>query len=155
VILNAEDKVFNEIRNEHFPDVFGSLSQKAQNLQAQYDRWRGMVIKQMKNFMSQELKGLKQEHCLLSLHIGACESIMRKKTKQDFQELIKTEHALLEGFNIQESTNYTEEHIDRQVSPIESLHLMCLLSITENGLIPKDYRSLKTQYMQSMALSTY
>lgn len=64
-----------------------------------------------------------------------------------------------------------------QVSPIESLRLMCLLSITENGevsgcagqggvapgpsslgaeltlvlptgLIPKDYRSLKTQYLQ-------
>lgn len=124
-----------------------------------------MDIKQMKNFVSQELKGLKQEHRLLSLRrfrlwgcwegrgegqrpsapegdppssgrrccplvrartasafclevftllhgkgvpfwdqerfsglflfpadIGACESIMKKKTKQDFQELIKTEH---------------------------------------------------------------
>ncbi|XP_023581717.1 vacuolar protein sorting-associated protein 33B isoform X3 [Trichechus manatus latirostris] len=149
VLLNAEDKVFNEIRNEHFSNVFGFLSQKARNLQAQYDRRRGMDIKQMKNFVSQELKGLKQEHRLLSLHIGACESIMKKKTKQDFQELIKTEHALLEGFNIRESTGYIEEHIDRQVSLIESLRLMCLLSITENGLIPKDYRSLKTQYLQS------
>ncbi|XP_015448902.1 vacuolar protein sorting-associated protein 33B [Pteropus alecto] len=149
VLLNAEDKVFNEIRNEHFSNVFGFLSQKARNLQAQYDRRRGMDIKQMKNFVSQELKGLKQEHRLLSLHIGACESIMKKKTKQDFQELIKTEHALLEGFSIRESTSYIEEHIDRQVSPIESLRLMCLLSITENGLIPKDYRSLKTQYLQS------
>ncbi|XP_023566250.1 vacuolar protein sorting-associated protein 33B isoform X2 [Octodon degus] len=149
VLLNAEDKVFSEIRNEHFSNVFGFLSQKARNLQAQYDRRRGMDIKQMKNFVSQELKGLKQEHRLLSLHIGACESIMKKKTKQDFQELIKTEHALLEGFNIRESTSYIEEHIDRQVSPIESLRLMCLLSITENGLIPKDYRSLKTQYLQS------
>ncbi|OBS60690.1 hypothetical protein A6R68_08156 [Neotoma lepida] len=137
VLLNAEDKVFNEIRNEHFSNVFGFLSQKARNLQAQYDRRRGMDIKQMKNFVSQELKGLKQEHRLLSLHIGACESIMKKKTKQDFQELIKTEHALLEGFSIRESTNYIEEHIDRQVSPIESLRLMCLLSITENGE-PKD-----------------
>uniref|UniRef100_A0A2K5IU97 Vacuolar protein sorting-associated protein 33B n=1 Tax=Colobus angolensis palliatus TaxID=336983 RepID=A0A2K5IU97_COLAP len=135
--------VFNEIRNEHFSNVFGFLSQKARNLQAQYDRRRGMDIKQMKNFVSQELKGLKQEHRLLSLHIGACESIMKKKTKQDFQELIKTEHALLEGFNIRESTSYIEEHIDRQVSPIESLRLMCLLSITENG----DARcSLDTHY---------
>uniref|UniRef100_A0A2K5IUV6 Vacuolar protein sorting-associated protein 33B n=1 Tax=Colobus angolensis palliatus TaxID=336983 RepID=A0A2K5IUV6_COLAP len=143
VLLNAEDKVFNEIRNEHFSNVFGFLSQKARNLQAQYDRRRGMDIKQMKNFVSQELKGLKQEHRLLSLHIGACESIMKKKTKQDFQELIKTEHALLEGFNIRESTSYIEEHIDRQVSPIESLRLMCLLSITENG----DARcSLDTHY---------
>lgn len=133
VLLNAEDKVFSEIRNEHFSNVFGFLSQKARNLQAQYDRRRGMDIKQMKNFVSRELKGLKQEHRLLSLHIGACESIMKKKTKQDFQELIKTEHALLEGFNIREGTSYIEEHIDRQVSPIESLRLMCLLSITENG----------------------
>lgn len=125
-------------------------------------RRRGMDIKQMKNFVSQELKGLKQEHRLLSLRmtagrcgerlrgglegewgggrsclspggagdssrveaakihtsvrgvlghklhvepitspkqlslgsadIGACESIMKKKTKQDFQEMIKAEH---------------------------------------------------------------
>ncbi|XP_061451697.1 vacuolar protein sorting-associated protein 33B [Rhineura floridana] len=149
VLLNAQDKVFNQIRNEHFSSVFGFLSQKARNLQAQYDRRRGMDIKQMKNFVSQELKGLKQEHHLLSLHIGACESIMKKKIKQDFQELLKTEHALLEGFDIRESVSFIEEHIGRQVSPIESLRMLCLLSITENGLAPKDYRSLKTQYLQS------
>ncbi|NWI40990.1 VP33B protein, partial [Picathartes gymnocephalus] len=176
VLLNSQDKVFSQIRNEHFSSVFGFLSQKSRNLQAQYDRRRGMDIKQMKDFVSQELKGLKQEHRLLSLHIGACESIMKKKTKQDFQETIKAEHSLLEGFDIRESTSFIEEHIDRQVSPIESLCLMCLLSITENGecpavlgqssgtdplpwhrahlvlptgLVPKDYRSLKTQYLQS------
>uniref|UniRef100_A0A803T3X2 VPS33B late endosome and lysosome associated n=1 Tax=Anolis carolinensis TaxID=28377 RepID=A0A803T3X2_ANOCA len=149
VLLNAQDKVFSQIRNEHFSSVFGFLSQKARNLQSQYDRRRGMDIKQMKDFVSQELKGLKQEHRLLSLHIGACESIMKKKTKQDFQELLKTEHALLEGFDIRESISFIEEHINRQVSPIESLRMLCLLSITENGLPPKDYRSLKTQYLQS------
>ena len=107
---------------------------------------RGMDIKQMKTFVSEELKGLKQEHRLLSLReydfyctcvlllcyiillylctctvlhhftvlvylycvmyfkaavlnhtfslpdIGASESIMKRKTKQDFQELLKTEH---------------------------------------------------------------
>lgn len=85
---------------------------------------RGMDIKQMKTFVSEELKGLKQEHRLLSLRerygsilhcasdwvfqviferlhcwralslsdIGASESIMKKKTKQDFQEMLKTEH---------------------------------------------------------------
>ncbi|XP_053573679.1 vacuolar protein sorting-associated protein 33B isoform X1 [Bombina bombina] len=149
VLLNSQDKVFGEIRNEHFSNVFSFLSQKARNLQTQYDKRRGMDIKQMKTFVAQELKGLKQEHRLLTLHIGACESIMKKKTKQDFQELMKTEHSLLEGFEIRESISFIEEHINRQVSPIESLRLLCLLSITENGLITKDYRSLKTQYLQS------
>uniref|UniRef100_A0AAQ6ADX6 Vacuolar protein sorting-associated protein 33B n=1 Tax=Amphiprion ocellaris TaxID=80972 RepID=A0AAQ6ADX6_AMPOC len=133
VMLNSQDKVFNEIRNEHFSNVFGFLSQKARNLQTAYDKRRGMDIKQMKTFVSEELKGLKQEHRLLSLHIGASESIMKKKTKQDFQELLKTEHSLLEGFEIRECISYIEEHISRQVSMIESLRLLCLLSITENG----------------------
>ncbi|XP_041849148.1 vacuolar protein sorting-associated protein 33B [Melanotaenia boesemani] len=149
VMLNSQDKVFGEIRNEHFSNVFGFLSQKARNLQTAYDKRRGMDIKQMKAFVSEELKGLKQEHRLLSLHIGASESIMKKKTKQDFQELLKTEHSLLEGFEIRECISFIEEHINRQVSMIESLRLLCLLSITENGLLPKDFRSLKSQYLQS------
>ncbi|KAG7271767.1 hypothetical protein CRUP_032670 [Coryphaenoides rupestris] len=149
VMLNSQDKVFNEIRNEHFSNVFGFLSQKAKNLQTAYDKRRGMDIKQMKTFVSEELKGLKQEHRLLSLHIGASESMMKKKTKQDFQEMLKTEHSLLEGFDIRESISFIEEHINRQVSMIESLRLLCLLSLTENGLLSKDYKSIKAQYLQS------
>uniref|UniRef100_A0A7N6FEB6 Vacuolar protein sorting-associated protein 33B n=1 Tax=Anabas testudineus TaxID=64144 RepID=A0A7N6FEB6_ANATE len=153
VMLNSQDKVFNEIRNEHFSNVFGFLSQKARNLQTAYDKRRGMDIQQMKTFVSEELKGLKQEHRLLSLHIGASESIMKKKTKQDFQELLKTEHSLLEGFEIRECISFIEEHINRQISMIESLRLLCLLSITENGLLPKDYRSLKAQYLKSYGIN--
>ncbi|XP_055087543.1 vacuolar protein sorting-associated protein 33B [Periophthalmus magnuspinnatus] len=149
VMLNSQDKVFNEIRNEHFSNVFGFLSQKARTLQTAYDRRRGMDIKQMKTFVSEELKGLKQEHRLLSLHIGASEAMMKRKTKQDFQEMLRTEHSLLEGFEIRECINFIEEHINRQVSVLESLRLLCLLSLTENGLLPKDLRSLKAQYLQS------
>ncbi|XP_055775457.1 vacuolar protein sorting-associated protein 33B isoform X2 [Salvelinus fontinalis] len=152
VMLNSQDKVFNEIRNEHFSQVFGFLSQKARNLQTAYDKRSGMDIKQMKTFVSEELKGLKQEHRLLSLHIGASESMMKKKTKQDFQELLKTEHSLLEGFEIRECISYIEEHINRQVSMVESMRLLCLLSLTENGLLPKDYRSLKAQFLQSYGI---
>uniref|UniRef100_A0A6Q2YT87 VPS33B late endosome and lysosome associated n=1 Tax=Esox lucius TaxID=8010 RepID=A0A6Q2YT87_ESOLU len=140
VMLNSQDKVFNEIRNEHFSQVFGFLSQKARNLQTAYDKRSGMDIKQMKTFVSEELKGLKKEHRLLSLHIGASESMMKKKTKQDFQEMLKTEHSLLEGFEIRECISFIEEHINRQV-------ILCFFFPL--GLLPKDYRSLKAQYLQS------
>ena len=40
-------------------------------------RRRGMDIKQMKNFVSQELKGLKQEHRLLSLRMFQLEARVR------------------------------------------------------------------------------
>ncbi|RXN20836.1 tetratricopeptide repeat 17 [Labeo rohita] len=35
---------------------------------------------------------------------------------------------------------------------IDSLRLLCLLSITENGLLSKDYKSLKAQYFQSYGI---
>ena len=36
-ILSNLPQVFNQIRNEHFSNVFGFLSQKARNLQTAYD----------------------------------------------------------------------------------------------------------------------
>uniref|UniRef100_A0A8C2E6L4 VPS33B late endosome and lysosome associated n=1 Tax=Cyprinus carpio TaxID=7962 RepID=A0A8C2E6L4_CYPCA len=128
-----QSDVFDEIRNEHFSNVFGFLSQKAKNLQTQYDKRCGMDIQEMKAFVADELKGLKQEHRLLSLH---------------FQELLKTEHYKM----IRECITYTEKHINRQVSMIDSLRLLCLLSITENGLLSKDCKSLKAQYLQSYCI---
>uniref|UniRef100_A0A4W4GWS3 Vacuolar protein sorting-associated protein 33B n=1 Tax=Electrophorus electricus TaxID=8005 RepID=A0A4W4GWS3_ELEEL len=124
VMLNSQDKV-HVGETQRKKEIWWEKQRKKKRC--------GMDIKQMKAFVAEELKGLKQEHRLLSLHIGACESIMKKKTKQDFQELLKTEHSLLEGFEIRECITYIEEHINRQVSMIESLRLLCLLSLTENG----------------------
>ncbi|CAG12473.1 unnamed protein product, partial [Tetraodon nigroviridis] len=42
--------------------------------------------------------------------------------------------------------------ITSRASLTESLRLLCLLSITENGLPPKDYRMLKTQFLQSYGM---
>ncbi|XP_023603234.1 LOW QUALITY PROTEIN: vacuolar protein sorting-associated protein 33B [Myotis lucifugus] len=137
VLLNAEDKVRAWV--PAVPHPWSKMKGSASALRSLFSR----TIEGYPSGTRNVSGGF-----VLSADIGACESIMKKKTKQDFQELIKTEHALLEGFSIRDSTSYIEEHIDRQVSPIESLRLMCLLSITENGLIPKDYRSLKTQYLQ-------
>uniref|UniRef100_A0AAR2JIA2 Vacuolar protein sorting-associated protein 33B n=1 Tax=Pygocentrus nattereri TaxID=42514 RepID=A0AAR2JIA2_PYGNA len=139
VMVNSQDKVFNEIRNEHFSNVFGFLSQKARNLQTAYDKRRGMDIQQMKTFVSEELKGLKQEHRLLSLHIGASECIMKKKTKQDFQELLKTEHC--------KKCGERDEINEKCTKPC-----LCAISCSSTGLLPKDYRSLKAQYLQSYGI---
>uniref|UniRef100_A0A8C5KFQ6 Vacuolar protein sorting 33B n=1 Tax=Jaculus jaculus TaxID=51337 RepID=A0A8C5KFQ6_JACJA len=142
VLLNAEDKVFSEIRNEHFSNVFGFLSQKARNLQAQYDRRRGMDIKQMKNFVSQELKGLKQEHRLLSLR--RC----KLKYKSQFTVLIPALGRL-------RSENHSRHYLKKPKNKNKNRDISWPLSYAPalfflpSGLIPKDYRSLKTQYLQS------
>ncbi|XP_042584156.1 vacuolar protein sorting-associated protein 33B-like [Cyprinus carpio] len=76
---------------------------------------------------------------------------MMKKKNQIFSALSHI-LALLEGFETRECITYTEEHINRQVSMIDSLRLLCLLSITENGLLSKDCKSLKAQYLQSYCI---
>uniref|UniRef100_G1Q2K7 VPS33B late endosome and lysosome associated n=1 Tax=Myotis lucifugus TaxID=59463 RepID=G1Q2K7_MYOLU len=152
VLLNAEDKPANDVINIQMINIQMALGRKT--VPHPWSKMKGSASA-LRSLFSRTIEGYPSGTrnvsggFVLSADIGACESIMKKKTKQDFQELIKTEHALLEGFSIRDSTSYIEEHIDRQVSPIESLRLMCLLSITENGLIPKDYRSLKTQYLQA------
>ncbi|PIO22957.1 hypothetical protein AB205_0135840, partial [Aquarana catesbeiana] len=58
---------------------------------------------------------------------------MKRKTKQDFQELLKTEHSLLEGFDIRESISVIEEHINRQSYGPE--HLLTFSNLKRTGLL--------------------
>ncbi|EJW82962.1 hypothetical protein WUBG_06128 [Wuchereria bancrofti] len=58
----------------HMTAVFPFLSAKAKSLQASYDKGSNLEqVKDMKEFVSNELRTLKQQHKLLELHICACE----------------------------------------------------------------------------------
>ena len=63
------------------------------------------------------------------------------------QDLMRTEHSLLEGMDTKESISYIEELIHRQYHKTEILRLMCLLSLTQNGLPAQTYKALKTQFL--------
>jgi len=72
-----------------------------------------------------------------------------KKKSRDFEEHLRTEHSLMESIEFLECVNYIEETINRQYDISLSLRLLCLLSYTNDGLSSKDYKSLKTQFLQS------
>ncbi|XP_041371533.1 vacuolar protein sorting-associated protein 33B-like [Gigantopelta aegis] len=149
-LLTSHDEIYEQIRNRHFSNVFGYLSNKAKELQVGYDKKNSLkTVGDMKDFVANDLKGLKQQHKALSYHIGACEVIMKRKAKMDFEEHIKVEHSLLEGTDLKESITYVEECINKQASMVPLLKLMCLLSLTQDGLSSSTYRSLKTQFLQS------
>nr|CAB3267636.1 vacuolar protein sorting-associated protein 33B [Phallusia mammillata] len=153
-MLNSEDSLFSEIRDRHFTNVFPYLSARAKEIQANYDKSHSMELKDLKTFVSSELKGLKQEHRSLTLHIGASEVIMKHKTKGslrrgDLQDILHIEHSLLEGSDFRECVNYIEECIHRQYDMLLTLRLLCLLSCTTSGLLPKDYNNLKHKFLHS------
>lgn len=145
--VNSADLVYKEIRDSHFGSVFVLLKEKAQHLQSRYNERHGMSIGDMKNFVANELKSLQQQHSSLAVYIGSCEVI--KNSKTNFEGQLRTEHNLVEGLEVKEGMNFIEECINRQQSAIGSLRLLCLLSLTQDGIPFREYRSLMQQFLQS------
>ncbi|CAL1291244.1 unnamed protein product [Larinioides sclopetarius] len=123
VVLNSSDVVYNEIRNNYFASVFSLLRDKAKELQAKSET-SSMSIGDIKKFVTQEMKNIRQQHTSLSLHI-------------------------LDGQNLRECLTYTEDVVNKQDTYSSALRLMCLLSISQDGLLSADYESLATQFRQS------
>ncbi|ELU18869.1 hypothetical protein CAPTEDRAFT_133058 [Capitella teleta] len=150
MILTCSDSVYEEIRNRHFSGVFSFLSGKAKELQSGYDKRHDLKsVRDMKNFVSNDLRGLKSQHKSLTLHVGACEFITNQKTKSDFDQQLQAEHSLLEGTELKENISYLEEIINRQLNSTTCLRLLTLMSLTQGGLPAQVYKSLQTQYMHS------
>lgn len=148
VVLNSSDVVYDEIRNVFFASMFGSLQEKAKELKAKSET-SAMSIGAMKDFVTKEVRNIRQQHASLSLHIGACEVIMKKKTEENFQERLQKERDIIEIVAVKDCLNYIEDVINRQDPFVSALRLMCLLSIAQNGLSSSDYKSLATQFRQS------
>ncbi|XP_039258945.2 vacuolar protein sorting-associated protein 33B-like [Styela clava] len=154
-VLNSSDEIFQEIRDRHFTNVFQFLSVKAKEVQAGYDKRHDMKeLSNLKKFVQEDLKGLKQVHRSITLHIGASEVILKSKTKGslkkgDLQDVLRIEHHLLEGVESRECMSYVEECIHRQYDILLTLRLICLLSCTSSGLLPKDLQNIRHQFLQS------
>ncbi|KAH6934359.1 hypothetical protein HPB50_023378 [Hyalomma asiaticum] len=145
--VNSTDLVYREIRDAHFGSVFVLLKEKAQQLQSKYNERHGMSIGDMKNFVANELRSLQQQHSSLAVYIGSCEVI--KNSRTNFEGQLRTEHSLLEGLEVREGMNFIEECINRQHSAIGTLRLLCLLSLTQDGIPSQEYKTLTQQFMQS------
>ncbi|XP_058972435.2 vacuolar protein sorting-associated protein 33B-like isoform X1 [Pocillopora verrucosa] len=150
MLLNDQDLVFCDIRDRHFSNVFGYLSQKAKDVQSGYDKRQQLsTVSDMRQFVSSELRGLRQQHKGLTLHIGACEVVLKTKTKENFERRLQAEHNMLELIEDKEDIDYAEENIIRQITPFKTLQLLCLMSLTRGGVEPKVHRSLKHKFLQS------
>ncbi|KAI8788981.1 vacuolar protein sorting-associated protein 33B [Biomphalaria glabrata] len=150
LLLTSQDEIYTQIRDRHFSNVFSYLSAKAKELQALYNKKNNLTtVGEMKEFVAKELRQLKHQQKILEMHIGGCEHIMKTKEKTDFEETIKTEQCMLAGVETKESMTFIEEGIQKQIPLLQSLRLLCLLSITQEGLSSKDYKAFKTAFLHS------
>lgn len=105
-------------------------------------------VDEVKSFISNELKSLREQHKLLEVHISACEVVL--ETNKGNSERFCIEQAIVqEEFDPSELIQYIETQICRQQPPWELLQLLCLWSIVSNGIPTKYYSSFRTLFYQA------
>ncbi|VDM96855.1 unnamed protein product [Thelazia callipaeda] len=147
--LDNNDPIFSVVRNMHMTAVFPFLSAKAKSLQAGYDKGSNLEqIKDMKEFVSNELRTLHHQHKLLELHICACEVVLEKC--KGISDRLVLEHAIVSGnFDANEVLAYLEDCMCTQRDQWQVLMLACLWSITQNGIPTRYYMQFRNQYLHA------
>lgn len=146
------DPIYRDIRDNHFSTVFSLLKTKNHEMKEKYSRSQDMNLSNLKNFVVNELKGLQAEFKCLGLHISACEEIMKERNRYDFGDQLRTEQNIIEGVDIKKCLEYINKMIAHQLNPHVPLRLLALLSLTQGGLPPKDYRKYHSLYCENYGL---
>lgn len=146
------DPIYRSIRDNHFSTVFSLLKTKNHEMKEKYSRSQDMNLSNLKNFVANELKGLQLEFKCLGIHISACEEIMRERNRYDFGDQLRMEQNIIDGIDIRKCLEYITKMIAHQLNPYVPLRLLSLLSLTQGGLPPKDYRKYHSLYCENYGL---
>lgn len=146
------DPIYRDVRDNHFSTVFSLLKTRNQEMKEKYSRSQEMNLSNLKNFVAHELKNLQTEFKCLGIHIGACEEIMRERNKYDFSDQLRNEQNILDGVEIRRCLDYISKLISHQLHPHVPLRLLALLSLTQGGLPPRDYKKYLSLYCETYGL---
>jgi len=95
------------------------------------------------------LNAFQQEKFSLEVHIRLAEQIQQFVTTKEFHRKLAAEQNLLSGIDSTISTEYIEECINKHDPLVKILRLLCLLSLTNDGLKPKVHEFFKTELIQT------
>ncbi|RDD39049.1 Vacuolar protein sorting-associated protein 33B [Trichoplax sp. H2] len=149
MLLNSSDQIFANIRDSHITTVFGIIRERAKEIQSGYDKRHDYKsVSGLKDFVRNEFKDLQSQHKSLTGHLSLCENLMTTKTKENLEYLLTQESYMLAGTNEKECLDFIETCIiDKDIT--SALRLMCLYSVTHDGLPSAQYHSLWLQFLQS------
>uniref|UniRef100_T1KXI7 Vacuolar protein sorting-associated protein 33B n=2 Tax=Tetranychus urticae TaxID=32264 RepID=T1KXI7_TETUR len=148
-LAQSSDPIFKHIRDSHLSIASADLKRIAAELKDNMPKSQEMSIQEMKDFIQKELKNKKASQRALKLHISLCEIIMEKKKENEFGRLLTLERNIMEGAEYRDCVNQLEELIICQKSPLIALRLLCLLSLSNDGIAYKDYHQLMKLFLHS------
>eukprot|EP01125_Pyxidicula_operculata_P001470 TRINITY_DN11349_c0_g1_i1.p1 TRINITY_DN11349_c0_g1~~TRINITY_DN11349_c0_g1_i1.p1 ORF type:complete len:649 (-),score=140.94 TRINITY_DN11349_c0_g1_i1:30-1976(-) len=147
--LNSNDKLFRDIRDVNFSVVGPHLNQKAKIIDEYYkERHAAKTVTDLRDFMKR-LAAFQKEHQFLRIHTNIAESVLGVTRDPSFRTRLEAEQNLLALQETEFSMQYIEECINKQEPLVKVLRLMCLYSLTNNGIKDKNYNFLRREILQT------
>ncbi|KAF9110866.1 hypothetical protein BGX27_005759 [Mortierella sp. AM989] len=149
VPLNGGDRLFGELRDLNFAVVGGLLNKVAKRINADYEqRHNAKTVPQIREFIN-KMGGLAAEHQSLRLHTSLAEQIMDYTMTDDFNRILEVQQNIVAGIATNKEPEYIEEMINKQAPLVQVLRLLCLYSLVNNGLKPKQFEFFKKEILEA------
>ncbi|KAG0371871.1 MAG: Sec1-like protein [Linnemannia gamsii] len=149
VPLNGGDKLFDELRDLNFAVVGGLLNKVAKRINADYEeRHNAKTVPQIRQFIV-KMGGLAAEHQSLRLHTALAEEIMNYTMTDDFNRILEVQQNVVAGIATNKEPEYIEEMINKQAPLVQVLRLLCLYSLVNSGLKPKQFEFFKREILET------
>ncbi|CAO3702095.1 unnamed protein product [Rhizopus stolonifer] len=148
-VLNSSDKLFGQLRDHNFAVVGGILNKVAKRINENYEeRHNAKTVAQIRDFVGR-LNELQQEHQSLRIHTGIAEEIIANTVTDDFNKVLEVQQNVVAGIDGNKETEYIEEMINRHKPLVQVLRLLCLTSLAQGGLKPKQYDHFEREITQT------
>ncbi|KNC51656.1 vacuolar protein sorting-associated protein 33A [Thecamonas trahens ATCC 50062] len=147
--LNSNDKLYTEIRDHNFAILGPLLHAKAEGVRQSYDmRHEVQTISDVKAYVG-TFKDAQAEHKSLTVHTNITEALMRVTRADAFHRQLEAEQAMLNSVDSASTVAYIEECINKQEPLTKVLRLICILSLTLNGVKSKMFDFLRREIVQA------
>jgi len=147
--LNSGEELFAELRDKNFNAVGPSLSRKAKTITAQFEeRHEAKTVGEMKQFVA-KLPHLQVARQSLASHTSIAELVKEVTDTDQFMETIQVQQDFLNGIDTDKAHPHIEECVSHRDPLAKVLRLMCLQSLTNNGLKQKLLDQYKLDIIQT------
>ncbi|WVQ79288.1 hypothetical protein IAT38_001384 [Cryptococcus sp. DSM 104549] len=147
-LSSQKDVLYQDIRDLNFAAVGTKLSRSAKRLEGvKADAKNLKSVSQMKEYVGQ-LGGFEGERQSLRLHTGLAEQLMGITRTDVFNKNLEVQQNLEAGYDVASQLSTIEDLMYQQAPWQTVLRLAVLMSLTSNGLKPKNLEAFKRDFLQ-------
>lgn len=149
VLLNSFDTIFVEIRDLNISYCPLQIKKKSQQVEAEINEKNNLTsVQQIKEY-AKKLPRLQEEKKNWETHLRILQQINEIIASRDFRYFVESHQNMIIGEDESSYYPYIQECIDK-IEPITKvLRLLCVASLTCNGLKSKTYDKVRNEILQT------